>query len=153
MFQDLRRALRMLVQTKVWTAVVLLTLALGIGANTATFSAVDAVLLRPLPYPDPDKLVMVWEKRPAHGQRALGKDSSRRSVQLLGVPLQELEPNRRLVVIAARCGVLAPPAVNLLRGLAGLGGLGVHLVLKHLVAFCELHRVLLLCVVNPLPPE
>ncbi|HUL72072.1 MAG TPA: ABC transporter permease [Vicinamibacterales bacterium] len=57
MFQDLRHTARMLLHAKGWTAVVLLSLALGIGANTALFTAVDSVILRTVPVPDPGSLV------------------------------------------------------------------------------------------------
>jgi putative ABC transport system permease protein len=60
--QDLRYAARILRQRPAFAAAAILTLALGIGANSAIFALVDATLLRPLPFPRPDRLVMLWER-------------------------------------------------------------------------------------------
>jgi len=62
---DLRYALRGLRRSPGVAAVILLTLALGIGVNTAIFSFVDAILLKPLPYPHADRIVGIWERRPS----------------------------------------------------------------------------------------
>jgi len=67
LWQDVRFGFRMLLKKPGFTTATVITFALGIGANTAIFSVISAVLLRPLPYPEPDKLVMVWEKRIREG--------------------------------------------------------------------------------------
>ncbi len=66
MLHDLQFAFRQLLKSPGFSVVAILTLALAIGANTAIFSAIDAVLLHPLPYPDPDRLVIVQETLPRY---------------------------------------------------------------------------------------
>jgi len=67
LFNDLRFGLRMMVRNPMFTLIAVVTLALGIGANTAIFSVVDAVLLRPLPYPAPERLVFLWSTMHSQG--------------------------------------------------------------------------------------
>src|SRR5262245_13823630 len=67
MIQDLRYGVRTFLKNPGFTAIAVITLALGIGANTAIFSVIHSVLLRPLPYPDSERLAIVWQKYAARG--------------------------------------------------------------------------------------
>lgn len=115
--QDVRYAMRSMVQNPGFSALVILTLALGIGATTAIFSVVNSVILRPLPYPEPEGLVQIWfENRPQEIKNALVslpdfKDIQERSQTLESVGVWEIvgynlwggaEPERLTTGIASR---------------------------------------------------
>src|SRR5947208_16208798 len=67
MLQDILQSVRQLRLNPGFSVIAICVIALGIGANTAIFSVIDAVILKPLPYADPDRLVMLWETRPDRG--------------------------------------------------------------------------------------
>ena len=81
MLTDIRFAFRMLVKTPGFAAIAVLTLALGIGANTAIFSVVEGTLLRPLPFSHAERLVRIYEAQDENGRRAASLNLSDRTVQ------------------------------------------------------------------------
>ena len=74
---DFRFGFRTLFKSPVLTLVIVLSLAIGIGANTAIFSVVNALLLKPLPYPNPDRLAVLWLRSPGLGIPQAAASSAR----------------------------------------------------------------------------
>ncbi|HEX8149359.1 MAG TPA: ABC transporter permease [Pyrinomonadaceae bacterium] len=101
LLQDIRYGLRMLWKNPGFTAVVVLTLALGIGANTAIFSVVDAVLLRPLPFPDPERLVLVRD------------DLAGRQMENVGMSVPELKDLQQSADVFEAVAAVWPVDANL----------------------------------------
>ena len=67
LLRDLRFAVRSLLKRPALTIIAIVTLAIGIGANSAIFSFINALLLKPLPFPDPERVVALWDKVPSRG--------------------------------------------------------------------------------------
>jgi hypothetical protein len=75
--RDLRYSLRTLIRNPGFTCAALITIALGIGANSAMFSVVEGIILAPLPFPEPERLVFLWQNRPGVPQLELRTRTSR----------------------------------------------------------------------------
>src|SRR5260370_41479935 len=71
LWADVRLAVRSLHKSPAFTAVAVLTIGLSLGANAAIFSFLDGVLLKPLPYPEPERLVQLWEKPPGGARHGI----------------------------------------------------------------------------------
>lgn len=84
LLQDLWYAMRVFAKSRGFAAVAILTIALGIGATTAIFSIVNAVLLRSLPYPEPDRLVKIFFNNPGTGLHGYGSPSPKWTISEIG---------------------------------------------------------------------
>src|SRR3954464_3656365 len=104
LFRDLRHGLRRVVAAPGFTAIAILTLALGIGANVAIFTVVNAVLIRPLPFPDPDRLVRV------------AADARATSGRNIGISQPELDDLRNRAGIFDQVTALWPVSASFLGG-------------------------------------
>src|SRR5438093_653398 len=92
--QDLRYAIRLLAKKPMFATMVILTLAIGIGANTAIFTIVNAVLLLPLPYRDPDRLVVIWgEIRQQPGSKVFASYADFQELQKNSESFEDLAAN------------------------------------------------------------
>jgi putative ABC transport system permease protein len=103
-WQDIRYGLRMLLKNPGFTTVAVVTLALGIGANTAIFSVVDAVLLRPLPFPRPEQLVLVRD------------DLTGRKIENVGMSVSELQDFQERAGVFEHISAVWPVDANLTGG-------------------------------------
>ncbi len=114
LLQDLRYALRTLYRQPLFTAVAVLVLGLGIGANTAVFSVINAVLLRPLPYPDSDRLLLLREKMPLfdYGSCSLPNYLDWRAAQKSCTDLGIVTRGTYNLSFPSGTGTLAPERIN-----------------------------------------
>lgn len=132
LLQDLRYGLRSLYRQPLFTAVAVLVLGLGIGANTAVFSVINAVLLRPLPYPDPDRIVLMREatKLFDFGSVSLPNYLDWRAAQRSFTDLSIYTGTTYNLAMARAADVDAPERVHAVRASANyLSVLGIHPVL------------------------